>query len=108
MVSDKGLGPLGMQKRIPTKTESSEASKVFIKRKKRVQYMWIDTEAGSERESGSVMCSWPFELFCGAFLLAFLWPIILVCGPYLVNLRTFPGVFTHLLAKVDSTGKVYG
>ena len=57
------------------------------------------------------MCSWQFELLCAAFLLAFLWPIILIClvyGPYLVNLRTFPGVFTHLLAKVDSTGKVYG
>ena len=31
MVSDKGPGPLALQKRISTKIESSEASKVFIK-----------------------------------------------------------------------------
>ena len=37
-----------MQKRIPTKMESSEASTLFIKRK-RVQYVWIGTWADSER-----------------------------------------------------------
>ena len=41
MISDKGPGPSALQKRTPIKTESSEASKVFIKRKQ-VQYMWID------------------------------------------------------------------
>ena len=34
MVSDKGPGPLALQKEISTKTESSEASEVFIRRKK--------------------------------------------------------------------------
>ena len=34
MVSDKGPGPSAMQKRIPTKMESSEASTVFIKEEK--------------------------------------------------------------------------
>ena len=49
-VSDKGPGPSTMQKRISTKMESSEASEVFIKRK-RAQYVWLDTEAHSEGES---------------------------------------------------------
>ena len=30
--------------------ESSEISKVFIRRKKRVQYTWIDTQVDSERD----------------------------------------------------------
>ena len=34
MVSDKGPGPSTLQKRISTKMESREASKVFIRRKK--------------------------------------------------------------------------
>ena len=50
VVSDKGPGPSAMQKRISTKMESSEASTVFIKRK-RVQYVWIGTWADSEGES---------------------------------------------------------
>ena len=41
VVSDKGPGPLALQKRISTKTESSEASKVFIRRKK---CTWADSE----------------------------------------------------------------
>ena len=32
VVSDKGPGPLALQKRIPTKMESNEPNKVFIKR----------------------------------------------------------------------------
>ena len=52
MVSDKGPGPSSLQKRISTKIEGRAASKcckyVFVKRK-RVQYVWIDTWAGSER-----------------------------------------------------------
>ena len=44
MVSDKGPGPSALRKRISTKTESSEATEVFINRKKRVQYeVWTDT-----------------------------------------------------------------
>ena len=49
-VSDKGPGPSALQKRISTKTESSEVSEVFIKGK-RVQYMRIETQADSEGES---------------------------------------------------------
>ena len=51
MVGDKGPDPSALQKRISTKTESTEASKVFIRREKRVQYVWIDTWADSEGES---------------------------------------------------------
>ena len=50
VISDKGFGPSALQKRIPTKIESGEASKVFSKRK-RVQYMWIGTWMDSGRES---------------------------------------------------------
>ena len=34
VVSDKGPGPLALQKRIPTKIESSEIDKLFIRRKR--------------------------------------------------------------------------
>ena len=87
-------------------TESSETSKVFIRRK-RVQYMWIDTQVGSERESlprGSLYH------FYGAFLLGFLRPIILLClvlSLYLVYLRVLPCVRAHLLAKLDSGEEAY-
>ena len=50
VVSDKGLGPSALKKRIPTKIESGKASKVFSKRK-RVQITWIDTWMDSGRES---------------------------------------------------------
>ena len=42
------LGGFGLQC-LSTKTEISEASEVFVRRK-RVQYVWIDTRAVSERE----------------------------------------------------------
>ena len=45
----QGPGPFALQKRISRKTESSEASEVFIKRK-RVQCMWINTQAESGGE----------------------------------------------------------
>ena len=57
VISDKG--PSALQKRIPTKMESSETRKVFT-RKKRVQYVSIDTRADSE--SPWVTLSWQFEL----------------------------------------------
>ena len=50
VVSDKGPGPLALQKRISTKMEISEASKVFIRRKKSIQYVWIDIQSDSGRE----------------------------------------------------------
>ena len=36
---------------IPSKTESSETRKVFIKKGKKIQYVWMDTQADSEGES---------------------------------------------------------
>ena len=39
VVSDKGPGPLALQKRIPTKMESSETSKVLIKGGKCMVYV---------------------------------------------------------------------
>ena len=110
VVSDKGLGPSAMQKRIPTKIESSEASRIFIKRKKRVQYMWIDTEAGLEREwlSHVLMAVWTT-----------LWSLS-SCFPLANHFdlpssqsifgksQDIPCAFTHLLAKMDSTRKAYG
>lgn len=56
----QGAGPSTLQKRIPTKMESSEASKVFLRRK-RVQYVWIDTRADWEAESPWVVPSWQFK-----------------------------------------------
>ena len=50
VVSDKGPGPSALQKRVPTKTESSEASKACIGRK-RVQHVWTGTWADSEGDS---------------------------------------------------------
>ena len=48
VVSDKALA-LQLCRRVPTKLESSETSKVFVKGgKKRIQYMWIDTWVDSE------------------------------------------------------------
>ena len=51
--SDKALAPWLCRKRILTKMESSETSKLFIRRKKkqRVQQVWIDTWAESEGET---------------------------------------------------------
>ena len=110
MVSDKGPGPLALRKRISTKTESSEATEVFINRKKRVQYeVW--TETSGLRDSRWAAPSWQSELLLWSFLLGFLWLIILIClvhSPYLVYLRILPCVHMHLLAKMDPTTKTYG
>ena len=79
VVSDKGPGPSAMHKRIPTKMESSEASTLFIKRK-RVQYVWIGTWADSEREylSCALVAVWSTFMRC---FFQVLWKklIILVC-----------------------------
>ena len=54
----------------------SETSEVFIRRKKRALYVWIDTQADSVAElypHGSL------NHLRGAFLPVFLWLIILIC-----------------------------
>ena len=105
VVSDKVPGPLVLQQRISTKTESSEASKVFIKREK--MSVCIDSRSDSRRERITEWCPCgSLNYFYGAFLLSFLWPIILIClirGPYLVYQRIHSSVHTHLLAKVEFT-----
>ena len=106
VVSDKALALQLCRKEFPPKTESSETSKVFIKRKK--EYVWIDTQVDSERESRPHSS---LNHFYGAFLPCFLWPIILIClvlSPYLLYLRIFPCVSMRLLAKMDSTKEAYG
>ena len=62
MVNDKGPGPLALEKRISTKTESSEAGKVFMKRKKTA--VCVDRHTGEfrERKSHWVAPSWQCEL----------------------------------------------
>ena len=92
-------GPFALQKRISRKTESSEASEVFIKRK-RVQCMWINTQAesGGEYLNCWAASSGQFEILLWEFLLGFLWPIIfifLIYSPYLVYLRILTSVHTH-------------
>ena len=60
MVSNKVLALWLCIKRIPTKTESSETSKVFIRRKK-VQYLWRNTQEDSQ-ESPWVVPKWQWKL----------------------------------------------
>ena len=50
MVGDKGPGPSALQTRISTKTESSEASEVFIKREKSTVHVDRYTRELRERE----------------------------------------------------------
>ena len=58
VVSDKGPGPLALQERILTKTESSEASKVLRGKKSTVH---VNRHTGRLRERESLN-SWWFEL----------------------------------------------
>ena len=60
MVSDKDSGFSALRRRISTKMESIEANQVFLRRK-RVQYVWIDTRADWEVESPWVVPSWQFK-----------------------------------------------
>ena len=56
----------------------------YLLKGKRVQYLWITTQADLERESHP--CS-SLNYFHGVFLIDFLWPVILNClvySPYLV------------------------
>ena len=96
--------PLVLQKRTSPKKESSEASKVFIKRGKKAQYVWTDHEV--ERVTELHPCG-SLNDFYGVFCPCFLWPIILICRVH----RSFwyiVGVHTHLLAKMDFTKKASG
>ena len=54
----------------------SETSEVFIRRKKRALYVWIDTQADSVAE---VHPHGSLNHLRGAFLPVFLWLIILIC-----------------------------
>ena len=72
VVSNKALGFQLCIKRIPTEMESSETNKVLIRRKKRVQYIWTDTQTDSERVPKSCPHG-SLNHFYGAFLLVFLW-----------------------------------
>ena len=68
MVNDRALALQLCRTRIPTKTESSQTSKVCIRRKNRVQYLWIDTQADSERVAESYPCG-ILNYFMGYFFL---------------------------------------
>ena len=54
-------GPLVLQKRIPTKTERSEASEIFIRREKSTVHVGRHTGRLRERENHWVTPSWLFE-----------------------------------------------
>ena len=78
--------------------------KYLLEGKKRVQYLWIDTQVSSERES--CPCGSLDHFYYGAFLPDFLWPVLVLClvlSLYLVYLRILPGVHAYLLVKMDST-----
>ena len=99
LVSDKKPGPLAFQKRISTKMESSEASKVFIRRKKSIIQV--------DRHMGKLKKQVPESPPHGHFF----WPIILIClvhSSYSVYLKIVPCVRTHLSAKMEPTTKANG
>ena len=108
--------------RIPTKKESSEVGKVFMKRRKTIVHVCrhIDRLRRSVPKSLShaLMAGFSFLSFFfffnhyyGAFLLVFFWPVILIClvpNPYVVYLSIFSYVHMHLLDKMDSTKEASG
>ena len=76
---------------IPTKTESSETSKVMIRRKKGT--VCVNRHIGGLRDTSHPHGN--LSHLCGAFLWGFLWPVILIClvlSLYLVHLRVFSHV----------------
>lgn len=86
----QGPGPLALQKWIPTKTESSETSEVFSRRKWE-WYVCIDTQVGSE----TVTPAGSLNHIYGALLQGFFWSIILICvvlSPFVVYLMILPCV----------------
>ena len=67
VVSDRSPGPSAIQKRIPTKTDSSEISEVFVKRKKSTVH--VDRHTGELRERVSELHPWgSFSYFSDIFL----------------------------------------
>ena len=100
VVSDEALALQLCRKRIPTMTESSETSEVFIRRKKRVWYMWKDTQADSEREScpcGSLNHFWGHF-----FQVSFdQWPCWFDSKSESGLSQDISCVHAHLLAKID-------
>ena len=94
----QGPDPSALQKRIPTKMESGETSKVLIRRK--TVGVNRHTRVSSERSSHphrSVNHSY------GVLLPGLLWPVILLClgrwiwiNPYLVYLKVLPCMGTYL------------
>ena len=73
MVSDKGPGSSALHKRISPRTESSEASNVFIKRKERTVHE--NRHIGRFRGRVPELCPCGgLNHLDGAFLPVFLWP----------------------------------
>ena len=108
MVSNKGPGLLALQKRIPTKVESSGTSQVFIKRRKST--VCVERHPGRLRVPELHPCG-SLNYLYGVFLMGFPVTSRLLClvhSPHVVDLRVLPCVCTHLLAQMDFTEKVYG
>jgi len=88
-------GPSSLQKRISTKTESSEASKVFVKRKKSM----IHGDKHMDRLRGKIPELSPrgsLNNYVGEFFLIFLWPIILICLVHSsFGISQDPSMFVH-------------
>ena len=105
VVSDKGPGPSALQKRIPTKTESNEISKLFIRRKNSTQKSRYTSKLG-------VMASWQFKsLFwgiCSRFSLAS--HLALLGAESVFGLSQGPPTCAcaHLSAKMGSGKEAYG
>ena len=92
---------------IPTKTESSETSKVIIRRKKGT--VCVNRHTGGLRDTSHPHGN--LNHLCGAFLLGFLWPVILIClvlSLCLVHLRILPHVHGDLSTKLDSSQETNG
>ena len=108
VVSDKDRGSSVFQKRIPTKTESSEISKVLGGK----STVCVHSHTGRlRRGKRELRPHGKLNHLYGAFFPGSLRPIILICqahSPYLVYLRILLRVDMHLLTKMDSTTKAYG
>ena len=88
--------------------ESSEISKVFIRRKKRVQYTWIDTQVDSERDRVALMA---FELLLRGISSDF--PLAnhfdLPDSQSILGISQDPAMCAHIsLGQMDSTEDAYG
>ena len=89
-----------LKKEFSKEKESSEISKVFIRRKQK--HLQTDMQVSSEKEP---------RAYTEEVLLGFLWPVTLLClalSPCVVWLRALLCVHGHLLAKMDSRSRVSG